>query len=1058
MNQVFQTSQCKKLLLFVVGLLCSSAAFAQQQVSGTVTNDKGEVFPGASVVVKGSATGTVTNGSGKYTISIPDANAVLVFSAIGFTPLERPANGASTINIQLQPSIFSLDETVVIGYGTQKRVNLTGSLSSVKSEDLRANAVGNVSKALQGMAPGVDVTSPNTAGSNAKVRIHGLGTINNNDPLWVIDGVPVAGGIESLDPSEIESLTVLKDAASTAIYGSRGANGVILVTTVQGRKNQAPSMNLSVRMGTIRNNKKYDLLNPTEFGEMLWLQYKNSGITPTHPIYGSGAEPVIPRYLIPAGANEANLDEYNINNFQITEANAKGTDWYKEIYNPGMTQDYNLSINGGSEKVTYAVSGGYMQEDGMVKMTGFNRYNMRSNVHVNVTSWLEVGENLSLGKTRISGLQGEGLASPLGQVLELPSIMPVYDVMGNFAPVSRMTGLSGDNNPVGELTRAKDFISDNLRLRGNAYVQVTPLEGLTLRSVLGLDLNQSHFKQPLEKNPESYVARKYDQLTEGYGSGRQWSWTTTANYSRTFGDIHHIEIMAGTEAIDELSQSMSATRVNYFSTEKNYWVLSAGSGEMTNSGSASSWSLLSYFGRVHYDLNHRYLLDATLRRDGSSRFGKGKQYGTFPAVSAGWILSEEPFMEATRSWLDNFKLRASWGQSGNDQIGNYNMYDTYTSSLDFSYYPVTGSNNSETPGFQSNSFGNPDAHWETITAMNIGADVSFLDHFNLTVDVWQRNTTGMLYPKTVPSVYGIASIPSVNIGDMKNRGIDVQFNVHGYGIGKELTYNVTANFSHYKNTIVRLSDKDQEAIIGSAVREQTYIRSEKGTSFPEFYGYQILGIFQTDEEAKNYPTAFGADGTYNKAGHFKIKDVNGDGIIDDKDRTYIGDPHPDFTAGLTGNVTYKGFDLTASLYASYGNDLLNLDRRTLDFNLFLRNRSARRLYESWGSPYLKDNRKAKMPIAETNDAESQQPSSYYVEDGSYLRLSNLQLGYTLPSGWLKTIHLKHLRIYVMASNLFTITHYSGLDPSVSTSDRDFGQDFARWPTPQRFLVGIDLGL
>lgn len=485
--------------------------------------------------------------------------------------------------------------------------------------------------------------------------------------------------------------------------------------------------------------------------------------------------------------------------------------------------------------------------------------------------------------------------------------------------------------------------------------------------------------------------------------------------------------------------------------------MDAGEGEMLNSGSGGDWSTFSYFGRVHYELANKYLLDATVRRDGSSRFGRENRFGIFPAFAAGWRLSNENFMAGASNWLDYLKLRASWGQSGNDQIGNYNGFTTFRTSPDFSYYPITGSNNSLTSGFESAAFGNPDAKWETTTSINLGIDATFFNFIDLTVDLWQRNTEDMLYPRSIPYVYGRADIPSVNIGDMKNRGIDVQLNINGAALGNDFTYNITANVSHYKNEIIKLSDVDQEAIIGSSIREQVYTRAEPGTSFPQFSGYNILGIFQTEEDANNHPTAFGEDGTYNAPGHFKYQDVNEDGVINDEDRTYVGNPHPDLTASLITNLRYKQFDLAINFYSSIGNDILNLSRRTLDFNLFQRNRSTRRLYESWGSPYLENNEDAKMPIAELNDISSQQPSSYYVEDGSYLRLRSVQLGYNFSESLLNSIFSSDLRIYVMATNLFTITNYSGLDPQIQTSDQSFGVDLGEWPTPQRFMLGVSVG-
>ena len=1057
-NHVSARNSLRRLLFLSVLLVCTKSLLAQQTVTGTIADGDAEPLVGATVTVKGTTIGTIADVEGQYAVQVPAEANILVFSFVGMETQEVPIENRSSIDVVLKPDLTGLEEVVVIGYGSRKKENLTGSVAPVEMEDLALNPTGNVTQSLQGMAPGVEVTTSNTPGSDAKIRIRGLGTINNNNPLWVIDGVPTFGGINEINPAEITSLNVLKDAASTAIYGARGANGVIVVTTLKGKKGQAPQVNLNVRHGTVRNTKKHDMLNVEEFGEMLWLQSRNSGVDPTHPIYGDGAEPRVPRYLLPTGADQADLSLYDIIDNPITEANANGTDWYEEIYNPGITQEYTLAVTGGSENTTYGFSAGFLDEEGIVKKTGFKRYTFRSNISTNLTPWLEVGQHVGISHTNSYGYQSEGGSnSPFGQLLELTAIMPVYDVMGNYAPVSRLVGLAANNNPVARIDRQQDFTRKNLGILGNAYATISLTDKLSFKTLLGVNLGDFRSKSPLEPNPESYQARPDAQLTEGSRVSRQWNWINTMNYTTSLGDLHQFDVLLGTEAISSTLENFDATRAKFFLETEDYWVLDAGEGEMLNSGSAGDWSTFSYFGRVHYELADKYLLDATLRRDGSSRFGRENRYGVFPAFAAGWRMSNESFMAGVSNWLDFLKIRASWGRSGNDQIGNYNGFTTFRTSPDFSFYPITGSNSDITSGFESAAFGNPDAKWETTTSVNLGIDATFFNFIDLTVDLWQRDTEDMLYPVSIPFVYGRADIPSVNIGTMRNRGVDVQLNINGAALSNDFTYNITTNISHYRNEIVSLSDVGQEAIIGSQIREQIYTRAESGTSFPQFHGYNVLGIFQTEEEANNHPSAFGEDGTYNAPGRFKYEDVNNDGVINDEDRTYVGNPHPDLTASLVANLRYKQFDLAINFYSSIGNEILNLSRRSLDFNLFQRNRSTRRLYESWGSPYLANNEDATMPIAELNDIGSQQPSSYYIEDGSYLRLRSLQLGYNFSKSLLDKIFLGDLRIYAMATNLFTITNYSGLDPQIQTGDQSFGVDIGEWPTPQRFMLGINVG-
>lgn len=1048
----------KLVFIMIVSFLCVPL-WAQQVVTGVVNStENDQPIPGVTVMERGTSNGTVTGIDGDYSIRV-SSDATLIFSFIGYQSLEIPVGNRSQINVEMESDVQGLDEVVVIGYGTRRKANLTGSISTIESRNLDLNPVGNISQALQGAASGVNVTMSNTPGSNAKVRIRGVGTINNNNPLWIVDGIPMWGGMNQIPPDQIASMNILKDAASTAIYGARGANGVIQVTTKQGKKDQAPQINFSARTGVNRNIQKYDLMNPEEYGEMLWLQQTNSGLTPSHPIYGSGAQPQIPNYLVPAGADQVDLGLYDIWNYQITEANPEGTDWYDEIYNPGLIQDYNFTITGGSESTTYGISAGMLKEEGLVKKTGFDRFSLRTNINTQLKDWLEIGTSTGFSHTNNFGLQSDGGSnSPFGQLLELTAIMPVYDVMGNYSPVSRMNGIEGNNNPVGEIDRAEHHTNKTIGIFSSSFAKINFSENFSFKSLLGLNLSDSRVRQPLSANPESYVARPFHQLTEGNSQSRQWNWVNTLDYNTLIGEKHKLEVLLGTEAIESSFQTFSTTRQEFFLDNLSYMYLSAGEGDMFNSGSGNEWSLFSYFARGHYDLDNKFLFDATIRRDGSSRFGPQNRWGNFPSFSGAWILSQESFLEDSQNWLNFMKIRAGWGQSGNDQIGNYNAFTTFGSNMNMSFYPIVGSNNSVSPGIQSVAFGNPRARWESIETANIAVDATLFNFMDISVDFWQRKTNGMLYPQNVPFVYGRASIPSVNIGNMSNKGIDIDLNFYGSALNDELTFNINANFSHYKNELIQLSDVAEEAIFGQTIREQIYTRAETGTAFPQFFGYEVMGIFQNEEQANNHPPAFGQSGDYNRPGRFMFNDVNGDDLIDDDDRTYIGNPHPDLYSGLTANVTYRQFDFSAVFVSSIGNDILNLNRRTLDFNLFNRNRHVRRLYESWGSPYLDNNENATMPIAEENDIGSQQPSSYYVEDGSYLRFQSAQIGYNFPALLLNRINVRNARIYLMGTNLFTITGYTGLDPLLQTSDGAYGVDLGRWPTPQRFMVGINLGL
>ena len=1025
---------------------------AQNIITGTVKDENNEPLPGVNISLKGTLQGTISDVEGHYAIEPKEENAILVFSSIGYVTQEVEVGNKTVIDIVMTPDIKVLEEVVAIGYGTRSMQALTGSVVNVNADNLKKmNPVNNITNALQGMVPGLVANTPNTPGASANIQIRGIGTINNTSPLVIVDGVP--SDIGRLNPAEIKSMTVLKDAASTAIYGSRGANGVIVVTTVMGDKNQKAKVTLNSHYSISSLPPQYDMLNPTEFGEMLWMSYENSGITPNDHIYGNGATPVIPKYIYPAVTNDMDLSLYNYPNYQIVEStpDGEGTNPFDYIFQNGISQDYDMTITGGTDKLQYAIVSGYTSDIGEVRETGFNRFNFRTNTSLDLRDWLKIGENIGVRYQNNWGLQSDGgEGSVIARTLQMPRYAPIYDIQGNWAPVTKIVGINSTVPP--ELWRQSDFTNKYLSIDGNVYLNLF-LKNFTAVSTLGLYGGNGWNNQPLEANPWDYSGTNIDILTVSASKAMTWDWTNTIDYTKTFGE-HTVDAMIGMEASSSRSDDMSASRQKYFLTTPEYFVLSAGEGTQTNSGGYSESTLASYFGRLHYEFKNKYFFDGVLRHDGSSVFTKNYRWGTFPSFAGGWIISREGFMN-TVNWLDLLKIRASWGQSGNNRIGTYNGFSTYQTNINYSYYPIDGSANKPTSGFESKAFGNPNARWETTTTINFGLDVNFLKNFSMTLDVWQRETTDMLYPKAIPAVFGDAAAPSVNIGDMRNTGFDLSITYKGSASNNDFTYNINLIASHYKNELVALSDNPDEVLYGSVQRDQFYTYAKKGTSFPEFYGYKVLGIFQTDEEADAYyPNQL--DPTYNKAGHFKFADVNGDGVINSYDRTSIGNPHPDLTLGLNLSFGYKNFDLLATIYSSIGNDALNVDRRVMDFNYLQFWRGTRRLYESWGSPYLKNNADAKMPIAEINDQVSELPSSYYVDDASYVRLNNLQLGYTFSNNSIQKIGLENLRLFVVGQNLITITGYEGLDPAFYNSGINFGVDGGRWPSLKSYMVGVNV--
>ena len=1028
----------------------------QHVVTGRVTDaETGEPLPGASVIIRGTTTGTITGVDGSYSLSVPGPETVIVISYVGYIQKEIMIGDNTVIDVTLEEDVRLLDEIVVIGYASQRVGEITGSVSTITSEQLADIPAANASSALRGITSGVTITQDNRPGASAIVRIRGLGTINNNDPLWVVDGVPGA----TVLPEDIESISVLKDAASQAIYGARAANGVILVTTKSGARNQDVRVNFTARNGINQNISSYDLLNTQEYGEWLWLAAANQGWDNySHVQYGSGSSPSIPDYIVPARGVEGQVDhslydnlmfhENGTDTYLIAKANKEGTDWMDAVTRNARFQQYSLGISGGGERTNYAFTANYRDEEGILDYTGFSRYGMRLNFDANLLDWLEVGERLNVTFTEFQGSRSHmGQHSVMGYIHRMQPIIPVYDIAGNHAGTIA-PGTDNSPSPAFHLWSARNNYNRILFSTGNIYANATIFDDLVFRTLVGFDTDISNYRNVSYNEVAQAERGMYDGLSQGGTARIQYTWTNTLSYNTTLFDNHNLTAILGYEYTNAEWRNMGASRNDFFFKDDNYIQLSVGERDLNNSGSKSEWALISQFGRLNYAIANKYLFQATARRDGSSRFGEENRYGIFPAFSGGWRLSSESFMDFSNDWLYDMKIRFGWGQSGNDQIGNYNGYTTFISNPNNSYYPITGSISSATSGFRAAAIGDPRTHWETTTTTNLGVDANLFGQFNFTFDLWKRETTNMLYPKRIPDILGQANAPSINIGDMVNTGFDLELAYSGNNSG-ELQYDLGLNVSRYTNEIIRLSDVAGEFL------SSTGTRAESGRSFPEFYGYIVEGIFQTQEEADGHATAFGSGGTYNAPGNFKYKDLNGDGVINADDQTYIGSPHPDFTAGLNINLRYRDFRLTSFLYLSYGNDMINWTRRHLDYNIWYGNRSKRALYESWGSPYLENNEDAKMPRALIEDSGHRQMSTYFLEDASFLRMQNIVIGYNVGSLF-PGIPFTRMEIYGQITNVFTITNYSGLDPELARSGMGMGVDDSAWPQPRQFMIGIGL--
>jgi TonB-linked SusC/RagA family outer membrane protein len=1042
----------------------SSDAIQQQRVTGKVVDSDGAAIPGVNITEKGTVNGAITDANGNYDITVASPNSLLSFSFIGFTTQEVMVGTQTTLDITLHSVLTGLDEIVVVGYSTQSRKTLTGSVSQVNAAALSESAATNPISRIQGKVAGVTVLNQHTPGEGSTIRIRGMTTINNSNPLYVVDGVP--GG--SYSPNDIESISILKDAAAQSIYGARAASGVVLITTKTGKKNQKVSLNVNVRQGISKNSSFYDLLNTQEYGEMLWLEASNFGVAPNHPQYGTGATPVIPDYLYPTKASNGDplADPSLYDNlmsvrdgddtYLITKANKDGTDWMKEAQQSGQFKEYTIDISGGSSNTTYAFMLGYTKDEGVYKYTGFERYSARINVNSSPAKWVDVGTNIGIQYTDDYGHQGDNSESSMTSwCYRLPPIIPVFDISGTTYAGSRSSGMGNAQNPIFLLDKNQYDYVRRMTVSGNAFVKLNIIKGLSVKSLIGV--NQYGQRNRDFSFVEVAAAERgtYDGYNINARFNMDWTWTNTIEYDLSTGQ-HSVKVIAGTEANVTDYWYMQGSRSEYPFLDVKYMTLNTGLRSIANSDSYNEYSLFSMFGRVNYTFADKYMIEGVVRRDGSSNF-ENDRYGVFPAASVGWRISQEDFMASTSSWLDELKLRVGYGVVGNDRIGSYNSYTQFAYSENDASYGMNGSNGSiSNVGFRQSTFGNPDVVWETTTTSNFGIDAGLIKNLTLTLDLWQRNTKDMLYRKQLPLVLGTATRPYINIGEMKNTGFDLQLGYTNSAMNGDLTYSADLVFSHYKNELVTLTDVESDFYQGSSYREKVYTRTETGRAFPEFFGYVVEGIFQDQAEADAWPKAFGATGTYNKPGHFKYKDVDGSGFIDAADRTYIGSPHPDFTAGLSLNVAYKGLSLSTTLYATVGNDVVNYVSRFIDYTQFASGKSYRRLYESWGSPKLSDNSQATMPIIYANDTPHQEPSTAFLEDGSFLRMKTLRVGYDLNN--LLKNRMNTLQIYFQGSNLFTLTKYSGLDPELAGAGINMGIDSGAWPTAKQFMFGISFGI
>jgi TonB-dependent starch-binding outer membrane protein SusC len=1071
------------LWLAIALLLPATTVLAQQKtITGKVTDSNNQPVSGATVALKGTNVAAQTNAEGLFSIPVPSNSAVLVVSSVGYESREMPVGTNLNLTVSLKTATSNLNEVVITGYTAQRKKDITGSVAVVEVDNMRQIPTGTPEKALQGQAAGVTVVTSGMPGGNSNIRVRGITSVGATDPLVIIDGTQA--NMHDLNVNDIESIQVLKDAGAAAIYGVRGSNGVIVITTKRGRSGKA-RITYDGYYGTQRPLKDgFNIANTQETANAIQQSYINSGLTPGHKQLGSGTTPVIPDYITPTAAMEGdprtNPANYKLYDNQITRTNKQGTDWFHEIFKPAPITSHNVSVASGSDRSTFFFSLGYFDQEGTLIETYLKRYSARINTTFNLGNKVRIGENAYVFYRSNPGLpnanQNEG--NPISHSYRQSPLIPVYDIKGNFAGTGSQ-GLGNAQNPVANLKRIADNKDNDWQVIGNAFAEVDILKHFTARTSFGGTID-NHFwttfgYTPYEnaennKNPNSF--------RESYNYASSWTWTNTLTYNAQIGS-HNIKALIGTEAINNYQRGFYGLRTSYpltnagnLTVDPALWTLLFGppSGQVTgnlniNGGTAIDGrnpptpvqtSLYSQFGRVDYNFADKYLVSGTLRRDGSSVFDESKRWGIFPSVTAGWRISSESFFGTVR-WINELKLRGGWGKLGSiSNINPTNAFDLYSQAAANSYYDINGTNNSSVLGIYASQNGNRETTWEEDIITNIGFDAMVLDNkLSLSFEWYKKAISGLLFRPLAPATGGGATPAFVNAGNIQNTGVDIAATYHGSA--GELKFDVTGTFTSYKNEVKSLPQGikyyDQES--AGSNRIGSFSRIQPGYALGSFYGYQVVGLFQSADDVNKSPTQEAA-----APGRLKYLDANGDGKINADDRTFFGNPNPKFTTGLNIEASFKNFDFSTFLYASVGNDVINYVRYWTEFPQVFDGAVAKSaVYNSWRP----DRTNGTVPILErsANFSNTTQFTSYFMENGSFLRCKSMVLGYSIPASKFKKVGITRLRFYVQAANLFTITKYTGLDPELTGADfRDntnFGIDLGNFPSNQKnYLVGVNL--
>ncbi|KEO73797.1 SusC/RagA family TonB-linked outer membrane protein [Anditalea andensis] len=1007
------------------------AAFAQQQISGTVRDaSTEEPLPGVSILIKGTTSGTTTDLDGNYTLGGVSENSTLVFSYLGFQGQEIRVGNRGVVNIDLAPDMGSLEEVVVVGYGVQKKKLVTGATVQVDGDNLQRLSTVQPLDALQGQAPGVQITSTSgQPGEEMRVVIRGLGTIGNANPLYVVDGV-LTNDIAYLNPADIASIDVLKDAASAAIYGSQAANGVILVTTRQGRRGQRAQITYDMFYGLQNVPRKTNMLNSREYATIVNEAAVNSGGNP----YFTNAE---------------------------IAAMGEGTNWLNEMFvDNAVTQNHVLGVQGGSDKSIYSLSLAYTGQEGIVggsELSNFERYNVRINSeHSIYDDVITIGQHLTMSHRQSNGIGvGDQYSNALRGAFNTSPFVPMFNEDGGFYDNSQSDWNPNEANPYALMYYQNKNRNNEQRILGDIYMVVEPIENLRFRTSLGVDFytNEGRSFSPAYQL-SAFAFDPYTSVSQNMGKGRTFLFDNLITYNFTFQNDHNFEAMIGSSMFQRQGSFMFAGNRDLIVPSLRYaWLSNATNVDGANinlgGGPIDPDHRMSYFGRLNYNFRETYLLNLTYRADGSSRFARGNRFGFFPSISAGWVLTNEPFMETFTNTMDFFKLRASWGQVGNQEIGFFQYMAPITvANTNYFFGPGEGTTGL-VPGAFPNRLSNPDLRWETSEQLNIGFDSRFfLGRLAVNFDWYDKITRDWLIAAPILATAG-AEPPFINGGDVRNTGVELNIQ-YSDEIG-ELTYNVGVNGAYNRNRVGNIPTRD--GIIQGEPNQlfdnsMQFYRAQNGFPIGYFWGLQTDGIFQSENEVMEHRIGETLIQPGAGPGDVRYVDRNGDGVINDDDRTMIGDPNPNYTFGITFSAEYKGFDINFLANGVAGNQIVQSYRNHA--NPFAPYTAA--IMDRWHGPGSSNT----MPRV-TEDARNWTNfSDLYIHDGDFLRISNITLGYDFGR-LINHRNFSQVRVYASVLNLYTFTHYEGMDPEVGYgSGFSSGVDLGFYPRPRTFMVGANI--